>query len=709
MVSQANPITSGKAMQKAAGFLSQSKAKRVKGDVGLQQAYAMPRPSRHGADSYPAIYTFNIGNGDGFVIMSGDDVAPDVLGYCDKGRFNFDSIPCNMRFWLEMCASRIAMASARGVSLKRSATTTADGRVDVPPLISVNWNQLEPYNDQCIFNGDSCLTGCVATAMAQVDYFWGKGRSGRHFGHGCDALENYADMLHQIPALDAIDSFGWEAMTMDDNGEPDTDASKAAVAQLMRYCGQAVKMWYTPVGSGASLSEVPDVFNNHFGYKGQAKRKVESHYTTSAWNKMLYEELLKGYPLILAGIPGDDSSDEPMSGHLLDGEEDESLNGHAFVCDGYEAGTDRFHINWGWGGEFNGYFLLDFLNPALEGIPPEDILADTGDEPDSENPLPYLIDHCYHQLEAVIGLSPWQDYAITNGEVLTYYFDGEKDSREDSSTGTTTKIVFDDSYADCRGSKRIFGWCNPQAIIGLENYNTSMLTSMEMMFEDCSNLQELDVSHFNTSNVRNMSCMFRNCGTTALDVSHFDVSNVTDMSDMFENCWRLERVKIGSFDTSNVTDMSDMFSGCKSLKALNLSEIVIGENTKTDGMLYNLTSLDSLAISRTMYRLDDKACMNTGTPQHPCTIYAPEGFYFGTATDGPYFRWKSGCFRRPGTYVLGDVNHDGCVNVVDVTLIIDHVLGNAPGDFHAVNADLDEDGYINVVDVTQVINIILNK
>ena len=199
---------------------------------------------------------------------------------------------------------------------------------------------------------------------------------------------------------------------------------------------------------------------------------------------------------------------------------------------------------------------------------------------------------------------------------------------------------------------------NPQTIEGLENYNTSMLTSMQMMFENCSNLKELDISHF---------------------------------------------------DTSNVTDMSYMFRGCKFLKALNLSEIEIGENVKTDHMLYNLTSLDSLAISRTMYRLDDNACMNTGTPQHPCTIYAPEGFRFGTATDGPYFRWKSGCFRRPGTFLLGDVNHDGHINVMDVTLIIDHVLGKESDDFHAINADLDEDGYINVMDVTQVIDIILNQ
>ena len=108
-----------------------------------------------------------------------------------------------------------------------------------------------------------------------------------------------------------------------------------------------------------------------------------------------------------------------------------------------------------------------------------------------------------------------------------------------------------------------------------------------------------------------------------------------------------------------------------------------------------------------MYRLAEDACCNTGTKQSPVTIYAPEGFDFGTETDGPYFVWKSGYFRLPGTCVLGDVNHDGCVNISDVTLAVDYILGRTATEFYKKNADVDENGVINISDVTAIVDIIL--
>lgn len=229
-------------------------------------------------------------------------------------------------------------------------------------------------------------------------------------------------------------------MTMDANGEPDTEASKAAVAQLMRYCGQAVTMWHKEDGSAAQLVDVPDAFINHFRYKGQAKWVEERRYSTVAWNGLLYNELLKGYPLILAGTTEDTTGDDdPTSGQFSDGEEGDTSERHAFVCDGYEADTDCFHVNWGWGGECNGYFFLDLLNLTLVDASPVDIIAATEDGPDSESALPYLRDQSFHHLEAVIGLSPWQNYTITNGDVRTYYFDGEKDSRETTTLGQSAK------------------------------------------------------------------------------------------------------------------------------------------------------------------------------------------------------------------------------------------------------------------------------
>ncbi len=697
----ANPVTPEAALQKAAKFLDQGKARRLKGKAAaLTQAHAMTPPAKLSATAEPVFYTFNIAGDNGFVIVSGDDVAPDILGYCDKGHFDIDSIPCNMRFWMDACAERIAIARKLGKKASRlsaSNTITVD-RVDVPVMIDAQWGQDAPYNDQCVFYGERCKTGCVATAMAQIAYYWGKGKSGRHYEHGCNALDEYGTWYYNIPALDAIESFDWDAMTLDENGDPDTDASKAAVAQLMRYCGQAVRMIYNSTASGALMDDAPVVFTENFGYKGE----ITKNNIQGSWNSTLYEELVAGHPVLMEGTK-----------YLLSDDPDfpEIPASHAFVCDGYEASTNRFHINWGYGGRDDGYFYLDYMDEQLHDLTLEEILdiEESGAVVNEDGCIVIGDIDPYCELHAYTGISPWQDYSIVDGDKLIFYYDGEKDTRESSGSTNYTKIVYDSTYADYYGHSLQFSNCRELTdYIGMEYLNTSRMTHMRGMFEDCYVLKQLDLSHFETSNVRDMSLMFSCCGVKNIDISNFDVSSLNNLECMFYGSM-IENINLGSFSIPEGANASRMFCACSSLKHLDLSNCNIGEEAKTTNMLRSLTGLESLTISSTMYRLAEDACSNTGTKQSPVTIYAPEGFDFGTETDGPYFVWKSGYFRLPGAHVLGDVNHDGFVNIMDVALTINYVLGKTPNEFYTKYADIDEDGYININDVSQIISLILGK
>ena len=119
-------------------------------------------------------------------------------------------------------------------------------------------------------------------------------------------------------------------------------------------------------------------------------------------------------------------------------------------------------------------------------------------------------------------------------------------------------------------------------------------------------------------------------------------------------------------------------------------------------------NLTSLSISQTMHRLNENACWGTGTPQTPCVIYAPEGFDFGTETDGPYFEWKLGYFRLPGSFVLGDVNHDDTIDIEDVTMLISLVLG-IDNSGCPLCANVDQEGGIDINDITALISIVLGN
>lgn len=132
----------------------------------------------------------------------------------------------------------------------------------------------------------------------------------------------------------------------------------------------------------------------------------------------------------------------------------------------------------------------------------------------------------------------------------------------------------------------------------LSNFDTSKMTDMSWMFDNCLSLTTLDLSNFDTSNVTNMSYMFSKCQSlTSLDLSNFDTSKVTDMSYMFSYCSRLISLDLSSFDTSNVTDMSYMFEDCSGITLLDLSNFNTSKVTIMGDMFYNCESLTQLNLS----------------------------------------------------------------------------------------------------------------
>ena len=135
--------------------------------------------------------------------------------------------------------------------------------------------------------------------------------------------------------------------------------------------------------------------------------------------------------------------------------------------------------------------------------------------------------------------------------------------------------------------------------IDLSALDTSEVTNMSAMFDNCRNLTRLDVSNFDTSNVTNMSGMFSFCNRLiSLDVSKFDTSQVTNMASMFSECFYLTSLDLSKFDTSNVTDMSRMFSGCSRLTSLDVSNFDTSKVTGMSWMFYECSSLTSLDLSK---------------------------------------------------------------------------------------------------------------
>ena len=162
-----------------------------------------------------------------------------------------------------------------------------------------------------------------------------------------------------------------------------------------------------------------------------------------------------------------------------------------------------------------------------------------------------------------------------------------------------TQIIIDPGVIANQDSYCLFSNLeNLETIQGLENLDTSQVTDMSAMFNDCEDLTSLDLSHFDTSRVTDMDWMFADCyGLTNLDFSHFDTSQVTDMSDMFRECVSLSSLDLSHFDTSKVTNMAGMFVWCTFLTDLDVSHFNTSQVTDMSAMFNDCSSLTELNFS----------------------------------------------------------------------------------------------------------------
>ena len=317
---------------------------------------------------WDGFYIFAPVKGKGFVIVAADDRVRPVLAYSFHNNAMRDSMAPGLDWWLNGWQQQVDELRKEkggerneewqqllaGNGIPRSLTAVA-------PMITTQWDQEAPYNDSCptrIESGSNvrALTGCVATAMAQVMKYWnypvhGTGthtyNSVSFFGYGYTFGEQTANFGATV--------YDWDNMP-NSLTTASPDVQKAAVATLMYHCGVACDMYYGSAfngGSGSTLINIPNLRQGnalngmikYFGYSSSATGMERIKYDDNSWTALVRGELDASRPIIYGGI-------EPYS------------NGHCFVCDGYDD-ENRYHFNWGWSGDGDGFFTLNSLTPNI--------------------------------------------------------------------------------------------------------------------------------------------------------------------------------------------------------------------------------------------------------------------------------------------------------------------------------------------------------
>lgn len=311
------------------------------------------------------VYVFD-DNGTG-VITPADDSLPAVMGnfVMPSSEEGPVTVPPEVAWWLSTYAEDIKTIQDEETDPEDEddgpepeapgETDDDDPEPTVPPaaaetglLDDIKWGQTYPWNAQLDFGKGRCFVGCVATAISQVTYYFAR----KGIRRGCVATKEYTrtyhDQTYTMSALAAVEMFDFKNMFAAKEGD-ESAAQVLAVSKFCKHIGHAAEMKYSTAASGAPMANVKTVLED--------KLRLGSVYYTSKPNakKMadtvlpkIRESLAKGVPVIMCG--------------------GNSKAAHCFVCDGYDANSNTYHINWGYGGDFDGWFPMDALKEGLTPV-----------------------------------------------------------------------------------------------------------------------------------------------------------------------------------------------------------------------------------------------------------------------------------------------------------------------------------------------------
>ncbi len=772
------PVDAATARATAQQFmLSQSKGRGLYGpsSTNLRLLHAEANSTLTGQTTY---YIFD--TDPGFIIVAGDDRAHAILAHGDRA-LDMGRMPENMKFWLSTYKRQLEYLQAHPDLVVEAP---AVGNPDMPaiqPLLSANWDQLEPYNLHCpTLDGELCVTGCPATSLSMVLYHW------KYPTQPIPAVNGYINLTggFQVQALPST-TFDWDNMLDNYEGVEYTTEQSEAVAWLMRYVGQIERMDYSPEGSGAQADDILRAVQ-FLGYDETAELVTKSYadyfgndyqlISDEDWSTMLQNELIEGRPVVYCAFDYSDTY---------------GWSGHAFNVDGYDPAANTYHVNWGWSGIGNGDFVLNAFSYGRYTFNVEQQMI-IGIQPPVTTPtlrvsplrlsMEAYVDQSATASFNVKGLALAGDVTLTlNDETGAFALDASHISMGDAFDGVTVTVTYsplasgshtatvtlsspeaEDVTVTLYGTAQLetfvptvlpadsahigltqfrADWTDQTADKYVSSYTLEVNTKPGTVLldeADWSGLQENSTNYAGNPEVLlPEGWTFTGNGLWCEDGA-VSINNKSAIISPAHELAGYEKVTVVVWAKSSTANSSSKFTVSTSIDS---QEFAVTENSSfvQYTAVLNCDELDQVTIagksSFPQFQIikvyageleeerlravvengDESYRLITGITDKSYTVRnltAGGMFYYRVKAlyiDGTSSTWSKSrsvtLFANEG-HTTGDVDHDGKVNISDVTTLIDYLLGGADGLYTAC-ADVDGDGNINIADVTALIDLLL--
>ncbi len=302
-------------------------------------------------------YVFNRGGGQGYVIVSGDDMTDPVLAYSDRGSFNLNDAPEALKIMLERYQLSLDLMRKNPQATKAPSLTMNPNGV-APMFLNEygegpHWHQFGPYNNYFpLYNGEHCYAGCVPIAVAHIL----KGLQFPAYGNGSNTFHYTLGDEERTATANFNHSYKYRNMK---NGYTESSTNWQDCAQMIYDIAVALQARFSTSSTNVSYDQIMKGMIAHFDYNPNMQFLQKANYADAAWREMVYTELDEGHPVLYFGYRT----------VLNDGTENAHV-GHAFVMDGYDS-EGRVRIIWGFQPEeYNSWFSFDLLSPRIYGDTP---------------------------------------------------------------------------------------------------------------------------------------------------------------------------------------------------------------------------------------------------------------------------------------------------------------------------------------------------
>ncbi len=704
-------------------------------------------------------YIFN--SEDSYIIISGDDRAHEVLAYGDSP-IDMNNIPEGMRYWLNCYRQDLEYLQAHPEVMPEThslrAPACSAGATNVEPLLTAMWDQAAPYYYQCpVSNDQYCLTGCAATSLSMICYFW---KYPQEITRSIGAYTTSS--LHMY--LDALPPTTIDYNNMRDHYWGNYNQAQAdAVAKLMRYVGQAEHMDYTPSASGVSAWDIDRAITT-LGFDSDATMVYKDNYDDDEWALMIQDELMMGHPLEYCGFS--------------------ASSGHAFNVDGYDAARDMYHINWGWSGSANGYCALNAFRGGganyrhgqlmiIGLIPP--VTVPTIKVRSRRVTMTGIAEKQTHKSFTVKGSLLTSGVTVTlNDNSGAFHLDVNHINLNELNNGKKVNVTYNPGFSGTHTATVTLSSAGADDVV-ITLYGTAVLETYEPRLIDANdesshsfNVQWSDetpaknVSHYRLE----MAPVPYSESKLTEDFKTISVISSSDISSKLDELtstpgWTGNKVytgdgylRIGSSSTKGwlqtpAIDMRDnnelvtvkftaKNAGASGESLIRIScgdadtTVVAGAETKQFSVILPCRASENATIKignringhRILIYDMEVLAGDDCTP-----IDFSKASYFDNITGNSYrvnqITPGDYALRLQATYVdgtispwsnrmdvhlnwpLGDVNRDGEVNIADVNTIIAVILGQITNHNTVIACDINRDGEVNITDINALNNIVL--